>query len=93
MADIIKELNKLIDSMTDLTEVQIKTRSKGLNDIREALLLKKIEDGILNKLHTANELQLKMMKSYNFRYYTEFNSNPELLVAIVRSNKLKELID
>lgn len=60
-------------------------------------LYKNIEDGLLDNIHNANESQLNhMMSNYRFRYYTEYNTDKDLLKSEItkrlRDNKLKQLI-
>ncbi len=59
--------------------------------------LKKIEDGLLDNIHNANESQLNhMISNYRFRYYTDYNIDKDLLKSEItkrlRDNKLKQLI-
>lgn len=95
MNELESKLSSMIESLDELTKVLNKSKSNK-EDVSMTVLYKKIEDGILDKIHDANQHQLNMMmNSYRFKYYTEFNTDKELLRNEIqkrlRDNKLKEL--
>jgi RNase adaptor protein for sRNA GlmZ degradation len=95
MDELESKLSSMIESLDELTKVLNKSKSNR-EDVSMTMLYKNIEDGILDKIHDANQHQLNiMMNSYRFKYYTEFNTDKELLRNEIqkrlRDNKLKEL--
>jgi 3-dehydroquinate dehydratase len=95
MNELESKLSSMIESLDELTKVLNKSKSNR-EDVSMTMLYKNIEDGILDKIHDANQHQLNiMMNSYRFKYYTEFNTDKELLRNEIqkrlRDNKLKEL--
>ncbi len=89
-SDLEKELEKLIQTCQDMTDVLKKSKETNPyahDNLAMNSFYKNCEDGILNNIDTANEYQLKRMMSYHFRYYTEYNTDKELL-----KNKIKEII-
>jgi 3-dehydroquinate dehydratase len=95
MNELESKLSSMIESLDELTKVLNKSKSNK-EDVSMTVLYKKIEDGILDKIHNANQHQLNMMmNSYRFKYYTEFNTDKELLRNEIqkrlRDKKLKEL--
>lgn len=94
MNELESKLSSMINSLNELTEVLNKSKSK--QDISMSFFYKNIEDGILDNIHDANQYQLNhMMNSYIFRFYTEFNTDKELLRNEIqrrlRENKLEKL--
>jgi 3-dehydroquinate dehydratase len=95
MNQLESKLSSMIESLDELTKVLNKSKSNR-EDVSMTMLYKNIEDGILDKIHDANQHQLNMMmNSYRFKYYTEFNTDKELLRNEIqkrlRDKKLKEL--
>lgn len=94
MKDLVKRLESLSSEMEELNDILSRG---GTNRFTESLVYKKVEDGILNKIHTANDHQLTMMmNSYKFRYYTEYNNKEVLRAEIqkrIREHKLKEILN
>lgn len=95
MNELESKLSSMIESLDELTKVLNKSKSNR-EDVSMTMLYKNIEDGILDKIHDANQHQLNMMmNSYRFKYYTEFNTDKELLRNEIqkrlRDKKLKEL--
>ena len=95
MDELESKLSSMIESLDELTKVLNKSKSNR-EDVSMTMLYKNIEDGILGKIHDANQHQLNMMmNSYRFKYYTEFNTDKELLRNEIqkrlRDKKLKEL--
>jgi len=95
MSELESKLSSMIESLDELTKVLNKSKSNR-EDVSMTMLYKNIEDGILDKIHDANQHQLNMMmNSYRFKYYTEFNTDKELLRNEIqkrlRDKKLKEL--
>lgn len=97
MNELESKLTSMIESLDELTKVLSKSKSNR-EDVSMTMLYKNIEDGILNKIHDANEHQLNvMMNSYRFKFYTEFNTDKELLRNEIqkrlRENKLEKLLN
>jgi 3-dehydroquinate dehydratase len=96
MNELESKLTSMIESLGELTKVLSKSKSNK-EDISMTMLYKNIEDGILEKIHDANQHQLNhMMNSYRFRFYTEFNTDKELLRNEIqkrlRDKKLETLL-
>ena len=96
MNELESKLSSMIESLDELTKVLNKSKSNR-EDVSMTMLYKNIEDGILEKIHDANQHQLNMMmNSYKFRFYTEFNTDKELLRNEIqkrlRENKLEKLL-
>ncbi len=91
-SDIIKDLESMISNLDELKRL----KSMG-GDYTTNMVSKKVEDGILDKIHTANDHQLNViMNSYRFRYYTEYNNKEVLRGEIqkrIREHKLKEILN
>lgn len=96
MNELESKLSSMIESLEELNKVLSKSKSNR-EDVSMTVLYKNIEDGILDKIHDANQHQLNtMMNSYRFKYYTEFNTDKELLRNEIqkrlRENKLNNLL-
>ena len=96
MNELESKLSSMIESLDELTKVLSKSKSNK-EDISMTMLYKNIEDGIFDKIHDANQHQLNMMmNSYKFRFYTEFNTDKELLRNEIqkrlRENKLQKIL-
>ncbi len=96
MNELESKLSTMIESLEELSNVLNKSKSNR-EDVSMTMLSKNIEDGILDKIHDANQHQLNhMMNSYRFRFYTEFNTDKELLrneiQKRIRDNKLETLL-
>lgn len=63
--------------------------------MKEMLIYKKIEDGILAKLHLAKLYQLNMLKkTYKFKYYSDETIDKLIenqIVKITRKEKLEKI--
>ena len=95
MNELEKHLSSMLETLDEMTKVLNKSK-QNREEVSMTMLFKNIEDGILDKIHDANTHQLNhMMNSYRFRYYTEFNSDKELLKNEIqkrlRDNKLRNL--
>jgi len=96
MSELESKLSSMIESLEELNKVLSKSKSNR-EDLSMTMLYKNIEDGILDKIHDANQHQLNvMMNSYRFKYYAEFNTDKELLRNEIqkrlRENKLEKLL-
>lgn len=75
MEELIERLKKSCEDLELISELTSKYRDNKV--VANMLLNKKIEDGILCKLHTATIDQLQKLKSdfspfgYKFKYYDE----------------------
>lgn len=82
-------LESMIDSLQEIQDVLSKSQSNR-ESVDMTILYKNIEDGILDNIQNANNKQLNhIINDYKFRYYTDFNTNKELL----RSEITKRLRD
>lgn len=91
----IKSTQSLVDRLGELNDIHQKSIESG-RSAGDMMVYKAIEDGILDKIYEANQKQLSfIMNAYNFRYYTEYNKDRELLRKEVQSrlrdNKLEDL--
>jgi len=87
--EIISELERLSKI---IEELKLVSESKEPN----ALLWKRIEDGILDNLHNANPSQLRRLNTYSFKFYSELNNSDKLESLIkskLREHRLKKLLD
>lgn len=83
MEDLIKKLEKTCEKMELITELTKKYRDNKV--VAEMLINKKIEDGILAKLHLASLTQLSMLKkTYKFRYYSN-----DMVTKLIENQVLK----
>jgi 3-dehydroquinate dehydratase len=94
--DLVKDLETCIETLKNITEITNKTKSTG-RSFSEAELFKKIEDGILDSIHKANEHQLNVLLNggYRFKYYIELNDAEKCKIEIqkrLRDSKLNELL-
>lgn len=93
VSELVKDLERCVDTLEGLNKILDK-KEKG--KFPEAETHKRIEDGILDSIHKANNHQLNVMLKggYKFRFYTELNNQEALRSEIqkrLRDNKLKEL--
>lgn len=103
MEEVIKNLEKCCESLEELKFItELLSKYGTIEQVQTKLLQKKIEDGMLNNLHNANEHQLKMLKEKDyrfFRYYDFKDIEPIIDIAIVNNdrrnkiNRLKEKIN
>ena len=96
MNELESKLTSMIDQLEDLTKILNKSKSNR-EDVSMTMLYKNIEDGIFDNIHCANQHQLDhMINSYRFRFYTEFNTDKELLKneiqKRIRDKKLEKLV-
>jgi len=94
--DLVKDLETCIETIKNITEITIRTKGIG-RSFSEAELFKKIEDGILDSIHKANEHQLNVLLNggYRFKYYIELNDVEKCKIEIqkrLRDNKLNEIL-
>jgi 3-dehydroquinate dehydratase len=95
MNKLESHLSSMINTLDEMTKILNKSKENKEN-VSMTMLYKNIEDGILDKIHDANQNQLNhIMNSYRFRFYTEFNTDKELLKNEIqmrlRDNKLQKL--
>ena len=89
-------LSSMIETLDEMTNI-LNRSQQSKEDVSMTMLYKNIEDGIFDSIHNANQGQLNyMMNSYRFRFYTEFNSDKEMLKREItrrlRDSKLKDLV-
>lgn len=95
MVETLDEMTKILNKSLGVPENYFGSVNKA-EQLSMVMLYKTIEDGILDKIKDANQHQLNhILNSYRFRYYTEFNTDKELLKNEIqkrlRDNKLKNL--
>ena len=85
---IIKDIENSIKKLDEIIEIS----SRPGNSYLEKAVWKKVEDGILDNIHNADSFQLtKMLTTYKFRYYTEYNNKEVLRSEIQRRVRLNNL--
>jgi hypothetical protein len=89
-------LESMIDSLQEMQDVLSKSQSNR-ESVDMTILYKDIEDGILDNIHNANKKQLNhIINDYRFRYYTDFNTDKELLRSEItkrlRDSKLNRIL-
>ena len=93
MEELIESLKKSCEEMELIIELTRKYNDNKV--VADKLFNKKLEDGILAKLNTANLYQLKTMKNgYNFRYYDKSITDKLIDIAItkcIRKDKLNKI--
>lgn len=94
-----KELESVLSSMINTLDemTTILSKSKRSENIGENIFYKNVEDGILNNIQNCDQYQLNViMNSYKFRFYTEFNTDKELLrneiIKRLRTDKLDKIL-
>lgn len=98
--DVIEDLKsciKTLENMTDILNKSNGNHSVSKGDYLKAEINKKIEDGILDSIHNANNYQLNVLlnNGYRFSYYTELNDMSKLKNEIqsrIRNNKLEQIL-
>jgi len=93
--DLVKDLETCVQTLENINSILKGSKSSGRSYV-ETEVNKKIEDGILDSIHNANNHQLSVILNggYRFRFYTELNNKETLRNEIqkrLRDNKLKEL--
>lgn len=96
MNNLIKDLETCVQTLENINSIL--KGSKYGRSYAETEVNKKIEDGILDSIHNANNHQLSVILNggYRFRFYTELNDKEKLRNEIqkrLRDNKLKELLN
>ena len=96
MNEINNKLESMIKTLEEMTEVLDKSVSSK-EHVSSIMLSKKIEDGLLDNIHNANESQLDhIISNYRFRYYTDYNTDKDLLkseiVKRLRDIKLNKIL-
>lgn len=94
--ELTTRLNSMINTLEEMHDILSKS-GKTNQSIDMTLFYKNIEDGILDKIDCANTGQLShIMNSYRFRYYTEYNTDKDLLKAEItrriRDKRLNKII-
>ena len=94
--DLVKDLESCIETIKNIMDITSR-REKNGRSFAEVELFKKIEDGILDSIHKANNHQLSVLLNggYKFKYYTELNDPKNRKNEIqnrLRDNKLNELL-
>ena len=91
MEELIERLKKSCEEMELFSELTEKYKDNRI--VANNLFNKKVEDGIIAKLHTASITQLKIMKNnYKFNYYSKDITDKLIdsaILKITRKEKLK----
>ena len=95
MDSLVKDLENCVQALENINIILKGSKSSGRSYV-ETEVNKKIEDGILDSIHRANNHQLNVMLKggYKFRFYTELNNQEALRSEIqkrLRNSKLKDL--
>jgi 3-dehydroquinate dehydratase len=95
MNELTKKLESIIETLEEMESVLNKSNSNR-ESVSMSILFKNIEDGILDNIHNANNKQLNhIIHNYTFRYYTEYNTDKDLLKSEInkrtRDIKLNDL--
>lgn len=94
----MKELTKQLESLVNKLEDDLVILKRSGGNFMKVSVFKKVEDGIFDNIHNANEHQLHVITSggYKFQFYTEFNSDKVALkneiTKRIRENKLNILL-
>jgi hypothetical protein len=93
--DLVKDLESCVQALENINSILKKSSGRSY---AETEVNKKIEDGILDSIHNANNHQLSVILNggYKFRFYTELNNKETLRSEIqkrLRNNKLKEILN
>lgn len=89
MDNLIKELNKLSETMLDITNITKKSNSIGLS-YGETEVWKKVEEGIINGIingDSSSEQANRILKNYKFRYHTDFNNKDYFIRYITKMKR------
>ena len=89
MDSLIKELNKLSETMLDIANITKKSNSIRLS-YGETEVWKKVEEGIINGIingDASSEQANVIFKNYKFRYHTEFNDNDYFIRYITKMKR------
>lgn len=91
----MKELKDLIIKLENMTSFQKRVNSQFRGDNLMATYQMKVEDGILDNIHNANNHQLNtIMNGYKWKYYVEYNDTDLLANEVrrrIRTKKLEKL--
>jgi hypothetical protein len=94
---MIEKENEIVQILEKLSNTIEELKNSAVNSHPDVYIWKKVEDGILDNIANANELQLKRLRNYNFKYYIKFNTDRDLLDNLIqdkiREETLNELID
>lgn len=86
MDELVKDLEKLASKMEELNQV-LKTGDNSM------YVWKKIEDGILDNIHKANDYQLERLYNFRFKFYSDLNNKENLKNEITKRLRDKKLND
>jgi hypothetical protein len=90
MEELIERLKKTCEDIELITELTLKYNDAKV--VSDMLLYKKIEDGILSNLHTANNEQLRILRnSYKFSYYGKEITDKLVDAAILKNSRREKL--
>lgn len=95
MDELIKDLESCVDKINNLSEITSKSKN-FIYGFLEAEVYKKMEDGLLDNIHKANDKQLNYMLNHRFKYYIQFNDGEILAKEItkrLREHKINEILE
>jgi hypothetical protein len=90
MEDLLKKLEKACVEMELISTLTEKYKNNEI--VAQMLFNKKIEDGIIEKFGNASINQLKMMKSYKFKYYGKEITDKLIDQAILKNTRRAKLL-
>ena len=94
MGELEDSLRMAADRMSELLDLVKRVKHTG-HDVLFMETHKRIEDGILDSIHTASEEQIGLLVRYRkWVYYYEYEDSSLLeneIKARLRNNKLKEI--
>jgi len=90
MKDLLKKLENACEELELIFELTEKYKNNEI--VSQMLFNKKLEDGIIRKFGNASINQLKMMKSYRFKYYGKEITDKLIDQAIIKNTRRTKLI-
>jgi hypothetical protein len=94
MEELVESLKRASDRMSEILDIEKRAKHTG----RDTFFMethKRIEDGILDSIHTASEEQIDRLVRYRkWVYYYEYEDSSLLeneIKARLRNNKLNEI--
>ena len=94
--DLVKDLESCVETLEKMSEILILSSKSGRSFV-EMEVFKKVEDGILDSIHKANNHQLNVLLNggYKFKYYYELNDVEKRKNEVqrrIRESKLNEIL-
>lgn len=93
MKELEESLKRISDQVAELTEIAKRTEKSG-RSFAYMESFKRVEDGILDAIHTATEGQIESLIKYRqFVYYDEYNDEETLMNEIKTRRRNAKLND